>query len=75
MNFWRNPGIFLGPNTTYVILVDSYSAGANNISYTDNPNQDGGGLQDWDIVGTAWVRDRKHQRPVRLMAPVYSAEQ
>ena len=50
LNTWTSPGIYLAPNTDYVLFLDSSSSALNTIKTKSSGDEDAGGAAGWSIV-------------------------
>ena len=48
-NTWTTSGIYLAPNTSYFVLIDSGSTADNRISLTPSGDEDSGGAAGWSV--------------------------
>ena len=49
LNAWTSSGIYLAPDTDYVVLIEGSSGGANQLSITDSDTEDTGGAAGWTV--------------------------
>ena len=56
LNTWSTDGIYLRPNTDYIVFIDSSSTAQNALGFTASQAEDEGGTAGWSIRGNSRIR-------------------